>query len=182
MSQLIALTGKMRAGKDTLAKIFLDAGYTRQAFADPLKDVVAHIADEPVELYHDPKTKEEHSEALGMGRRPALQLMGTEGVRRVFGPDVWAKRLIRRWKAAGRPRWVVTDCRFDNEAEIVTAAGGIVVEVFRPNNEGTGVKGHASEAGVSPHLIDHVIYNDGSVEDLHTKGALLLVSMLEPGL
>jgi len=179
MSQLIALTGKMRAGKDTLAEVFIKAGYTRQAFADPLKDVVAYIADEPIGLYHHPEHKELVSEALGMPRREALQLMGTEGVRKIFGPDVWANRLIRRWLAAGKPRWIITDCRFDNEAEIVTANGGVVVEVFRPGQQGSGVKGHLSEAGVDSRHIDHVIVNDGTVDDLQTKGALLLFGMLE---
>lgn len=182
MSQLIALTGRMHAGKDTLAEVFIQAGYTRVAFADPLKECVALIADEPVEPYHDPEAKELFG-PLGMTRRKSLQLFGTEGVRNIFGPDVWAVRLLRRWVREGRPRWVITDCRFENEAHLVTEQGGVIVEVERPFKVvGHGVVGHASEAGLDPKLVDYRIFNGGSVEELHQAGARLIYQLMEADL
>ena len=58
---------------------------------------------------------------------------------------------------------VIDDIRFDNEAELVRAMGGVVAEITRP---GTIQMTHASEAGVSRHLIDHTFHNGASEEEL----------------
>lgn len=167
MTTLIAFTGRAGAGKDTAAQALIDRGFQRMAFADCLKEVVALLADEPVGWYHDPVLKEEFSHALGMTRRSALQLMGTEGVRKIFGADFWASRLLRRWHTLGRPNTVITDCRFDNEASLVRLEGGTVIKVVRPGSALDGVQmQHASELGVSDDLVDVYIYNDGTLEDL----------------
>jgi len=174
--KLIGITGRLNAGKDSAAQAFIDAGYRRQSFADPLKDVVAYLADEDVSLYHDREAKEMPSPLLGMPRRKALQLMGTEGVRNIFGPDFWARRLLHTWEREGRPHTVVADVRFDNEAQAIRANGGIVVEVIRPDNDTSsfGIQGHASEAGVSWHLIDRIVVNGGTPEELHERCRELL--------
>jgi len=173
---LIAITGRLHAGKDEAAKAFIAAGYRRESFADPLKVVVAHLADEDVELYHNVETKERHSDTLGMTRRKALQLMGTEGVRNIFGDDFWARRLLGRWQRLGQPLTVIADCRFDNEAIAVRNAGGIVLRIVRPDNDADsiGVPGHASEAGISEHLVNYTIYNDGSLGLLNNRCSILL--------
>lgn len=177
MTTLIAYTGRAGAGKDTAAQALITHGFQRMAFADCLKEVVALLADEPVAWYHDPVRKEEFSPTLGMTRRSALQLMGTEGVRKIFGPDFWAQRLLSRWRRLGRPNAVITDCRFDNEAGLVRMEGGTVVKVVRPGSTLDGVQmQHASEAGVSEDLVDIYIYNDGTPEDLQ---ALAVESLLK---
>jgi hypothetical protein len=180
---LIGITGRLHAGKDTAAQVFIDNGYVRESFADPLKSVVALLADENVQLYHDPVTKEEYSPMLGMVRRNALQLVGTDGVRVIFGADFWARRLLTLWERDDRPATVITDCRFDNEAEAIRAVGGVVIRIVRPDNDADkfGVAGHVSEAGVSDHLVDYTIVNDGTVHDLHWKVGALIVH-LESGL
>jgi hypothetical protein len=177
--RLVAITGKARAGKDTFAQALVQKGFRRVSFADALKEVTALIADEPVHLYYDDVSKEEYCEALGMTRRQALQKLGTEGVRAVFGPDVWVNRVLRRWVREGRPPLVSADCRFDNEARLIREAGGIVVRIIRPDN--TGLTGeaavHASERGVSDDLIDVEITNNGSVGDLHAEALKVLEAL-----
>lgn len=176
---LIGITGRLHAGKDEAAKAFIAEGYTRHSFADPLKAVTAFLADEPVTLYHDQQAKEEHSDLLGMTRRKALQLLGTEGIRNTLGADFWARRLMWVWTKSGRPKMVVADCRFDNEAEILRANGGKVIRIIRPDNDAdsVGVPGHASERGVSDHLIDFTIVNDGTISDLHSRCAEVLAKI-----
>lgn len=173
--KLVGITGKARSGKDTFAKELIRHGYRRAAFADALKQVTALIANEEPSLYFDEVTKEEYSYALGMTRRKALQLLGTEGIRNTLGADVWVRRLLREWQADGMPATVITDVRFDNEAEAVIRAGGHIVRIVRPGQEGLqGVSGqHASEAGVSDHLIDVEIVNDGSIGDLWAEATKL---------
>lgn len=147
------------------------------AFADPLKEVVALLAAEPVSLYHDQDTKAQISPMLGMTRREALQLMGTEGVRQLFGADLWARRLMHVWGTLGRPPLVIPDCRFDNEAEAVKSSGGVVIRVVRPGQASEGIAEHASEAGVSDHLISFTVVNDGTPEQLQSQ-CLALLSLL----
>lgn len=178
MNILIGVTGEARAGKDTFARLLGEHGYRRVAFADALKQVVALIADEPVGLYHDDTTKEQYTDALGMTRRQALQLMGTEGGRKVLGDLVWVNRLTRSWRNAGKPRWVVSDVRFDNEAEAIRANGGIIVKIVRPQAEkiSTGVAGHASEGGIDHSLVDFHVKNSGTLEDLASSARLVLAT------
>ena len=52
----------------------------------------------------------------------------------------------------------------DNEAKAIRATGGVIWEVRRV---GAGIPGnHSSEAGISDHLIDLRIENDGTVGSL----------------
>lgn len=165
--KLVGVTGRARAGKDTFAKALIQHGYKRIAFADAVKQVTALIANEPTHLFYDDVTKEEHSEGLGMTRRKAMQLIGTEGVRRVLGDNIWVDRALREWISDGRPAAVITDVRFDNEARAIIELGGHIVRIVRPD---AGLHGeaaqHASEAGVSEDLVDIEITNNGSIGEL----------------
>ncbi len=174
MNILMGITGFAGAGKDTFALGLVELGFERQAFADALKQVTAYIADEPKSLYHDPVAKEQYSESLQMTRRRALQLLGTEGVRNTLGPDVWSRRLLRKWASDGRPDTVVTDVRFDNEADAIIAAGGYIVRVVRGAQLLKGAAAaHASEAGVSEDRVLITVFNDGTVEELKAEAQKL---------
>ena len=60
MPTIVAFCGKAGAGKDTAAQVLCDhLGFERLAFADPLKEALAIIANEPVQNFHDPVLKEE---------------------------------------------------------------------------------------------------------------------------
>jgi hypothetical protein len=59
---------------------------------------------------------------------------------------------------------VVTDVRFENEAARILAEGGYVLEITRPGHKPDG---HASEDGLHEALIDGLIINNESIEDLY---------------
>lgn len=166
MAKLIAVTGQARSGKDSFAAICAKYGYTRIAFADPLKVITAHIAGEPSHLFFDELSKEEFSDTLGMTRRQALQKVG-QAVRESLGKDAWVKRAMQEWVSSGLRPTVLSDCRYPNEAQAVRELGGVVVQVVRP---GSGLSGeaaqHESEKQISDDLIDVVINNDGTLGDL----------------
>lgn len=62
---------------------------------------------------------------------------------------------------------VIPDCRFDNEAEIVRDAKGIVAHVCREIPEDIKVvAGHASEMGVAPTHLDYILRNEGTLGEL----------------
>ena len=70
------------------------------------------------------------------------------------------------------PNWVITDCRFENEAMAVKSQGGIVVRINRPGVH--PVNAHGSEVGLDNYLFDYVINNDGTLDELRREVQVLL--------
>lgn len=103
--------------------------------------------------------------------RRLQQMLGTEVARNMISQTIWvdtAMQLVKQLRQSGTPV-VISDIRFDNEAQAVRVAGGVVVEIYRPSLEDRATDGHASEHGVASELIDHTIVNDGTLEDLHQE-------------
>lgn len=70
------------------------------------------------------------------------------------------------------PNWIITDVRFPNEYDAVKANGGLILRVNRPGY-GTSMldlaTAHPSETALDGHKFDHVIDNNGDLEDLKKK-------------
>lgn len=70
---------------------------------------------------------------------------------------------------------VFSDIRFKNELNLIKAAGGFIIRLYRKEAEGKltgGIAGHASEAeqnDVEDDFFDAVIYNDGPKDDLYRQ-------------
>jgi hypothetical protein len=91
--------------------------------------------------------------------------MGTDVGRRLFGDNIWVDLAMRSIPAGAKV--VFSDCRFPNEADAVKAAGG---EVWRLTRPGFGpVNDHVSETALDGYPHDHLLLNDGAVEDLHWR-------------
>ena len=109
-----------------------------------------------------------------MTPRLLLQLLGTEGCREVLHPNIWVNALFADWiethsdhapNGVDTPYWVVTDCRFPNEAKAIQERGGVVIRINRPGFEDTG--NHESETALDNYKsFNHIITNDGSIYDL----------------
>lgn len=138
----------------------------RFSFADPIREMLMVLGVTAEELA-DPIRKEQPCATLfGKSPRQAMQMLGTEFGREMIHQDIWVRIAARRLetaKAEGKSV-VLDDCRFDNEAEVWRAAGGTVIEITRPNLSYNA--GHASEAGLSRHLISFTVHNDSTEERL----------------
>jgi len=192
---LIGISGRKRAGKDTLASFLVnDHGFKRLAFADALKAIVAEL--NPIieafnteaygearewrlgeELRHcktdtDP-TGWEHAKAMPEVRR-LLQAHGV-AVRNHIGDNVWVDALMRKasWLLAEGQPLVVTDVRFPNEADAIHNKGGIVVRVNRPGTaDGTNATDlHISETALDEYEFDLVVDNTGAIDALSGAAA-----------
>lgn len=133
-------------------------------FAAPLYQMQEDIYRRIVQVYKRPPDFKKD--------RKLLQWLGTDWGRDTISKTIW----VDLWKADAEfalrmgSTVVCDDCRFDNEAETIKSLGGLVVKITRPNaaahaQGGTGIANHSSEAGVSPHLIDYVIANDGTLKE-----------------
>ena len=169
---IFGLAGRAGSGKDSVAEVLRSSyGIVPMKFAQPLYEMVAVMVGCTVESLQDRTLKEIPIPAIGKSPRELLQSIGTEWGRTFVGDDVWIKSMASRslpLRGQGISI-VITDVRFDNEADWIRRTGGAVWEVARPRHD-TGCVGHAahhaSEAGIDSLLIDRTIVNDGSLGDL----------------
>ena len=170
--KLIGIHGKARSGKDTFANFLVENhGFTKMAFADPIKWAVASAFGIPLgEVYSDEFKTTVHP-TWGMTGRQILQLFGTEAMRDTFGIHFW----VRRWMMDyGKLRTVssvvVSDVREEHEAEVIRELGGLIVHLRRDNAGLGGVEGnHSSEAGIKVEERDIVITNNDTLQRLEVE-------------
>jgi len=158
MNYIIGLVGNAGAGKDTAAEVFFRAGYQRAAFADPIKTIA-------VQHYGWNGVKDERGRKL-------LQDIGMAG--REFDPEVWIRHM--RWSNPiryGKP-CVITDVRFENEAQWIRRQGGKLVRIVRSD---IPVIEHVSETEQKNIACHYEIVNNGTVQDLHTTIEDLIIQL-----
>ncbi len=168
MTSITGFTGRAGAGKDTAASTIPNV--TNLAFAKPLKDAAKILFDFTDEQLYDPIQKEEVDPRWGKSPRQILQWLGTDVLRNQFREDFFLINMkCRLDRLSGNI--AITDVRFDNEAELIRKEGGEVIKIERPQTEGSGTQHtqHATEQGISPNLVDRVITNDSTVQNLNEK-------------
>jgi hypothetical protein len=176
----IGLSGYARSGKDTVVNYLeMKYAYKRIAFADQIRNALYNLnpiiristEDDPnatlpwslshmVDLYGWEELKE-----ISVDVRGLMQRMGTEVARDMWGDDFWVDQAFKQ--VAITPRAALSDVRYVNEAQRVRDFGGQVWRIVRPGYE--GVNDHASEHALDGFMYDHVILNNGSVEDLYDQ-------------
>jgi len=105
--------------------------------------------------------------------RQILQWWGTE-YRRAQHDRYWTRAMLSRMvshQRAGETRFAITDVRFDNEADMVRAAGGVLWQVTRPGCEGQAEGAHVSATDGARFKPDAVIANIHDVR--HLQGLVL---------
>lgn len=191
---LIGLTGRAGSGKDASWHFIVgwanrhNISVRRDAFADRLKLSAARALGfkgsptEAIEFCNDLKQDgrtvgfltvddDQHicnPMALITGRE-YLQYYGTEAHRDVFGEDFWIDAVLGPDYVNQHDEIVViTDVRFPNEAQALREHGAEIWAVERTSASVTD-DAHASEQPLPDHLIDRVILNDGTLDELKTK-------------
>lgn len=194
---ILGLHGKMGSGKDTACELLKELSpvpVVRVSYAAKLKESAAallgvHLDD--LELYKNDPSK---MVALGgiydglgfvpyrektMAVREFLQRYGTESHRNVFGEDFWLDAALPLEKDYSDALYVVTDVRFQNEADRIRSLGGKIVKVIGPV-EDTG--SHASERPlVCDFTIDNTVRDDDfSLLRSELGGVLYWLGLIAP--
>ena len=157
VSQLIALSGFARAGKDEAAKVLVNEfGFKQVAFADKLREML--YALDPLVAFEGPWAEEADGVTVSMvidkfgwdgyketpygtEIRRLLQRLGTEAGRQTLWDSIWIDAALTGHDSDAR--LVVSDARFHNEFDAVRARGG---EIWRIERPGVGpANTHASE-------------------------------------
>ena len=174
---LIGLTGLAGSGKDTVRAILEEHEFLGFAFADPIRSMLRELlasADIDPACMDDRDLKELPIYQLSSDGKPVsyrmlAQTLGTEWGRSIQ-PDFWLRIAqshidgIRVSTFGQLPDFVISDVRFENEANWIRAQGGVIWRIVRPGVE--PVRSHASESGMEAIHCHRMIPNIGSIQDL----------------
>jgi|SRR5690554_132546 len=100
--------------------------------------------------------------------RKLVQLVGTDVVRTI-NDDIWIERcekridLLKKLNVSGI---VVSDVRFNNEAQHILNMGG---EVWQIERQGLMSDTHSSEVGIDSKYVSKVLYNNSTIEELELQ-------------
>ena len=95
---LIGISGKFSSGKSTLANVIsLKDNYTRQSFAEGIRDVIECITGIDKEYTRSLEDKSRYLEEYDMTIGELLQKIGTEFGRAVH-IDIWVNKLFGIYK------------------------------------------------------------------------------------
>jgi dephospho-CoA kinase len=178
----IALTGKLRSGKDTAANhLYIRHSFDRVAFGDALKKN-AHATFPWVSEFSKP--------------RALYQQYGQ--LMRQIEPDVWIKHAERAVNGAidfnvntgsEKVGVVITDLRQPNEYEWARANGFTIIRVTAPDEDrlwraklagddfNEADLEHETESHIDGFAVDYEIVNAGSVDDLRAQVEAVLTSI-----
>ena len=152
MKQLLLLSGKAGAGKDTFADSIASYGFHKYSFAKALKDEASRGGWDGA--------KDERGRLL-------LQQLGT--VWRNYEPDHWIRRLQ---ESISHDLVTITDCRYRNEISLMQTWGRehgysvVTVRINRSDHDNglsKDARAHDSECELDDEVFDMVVENNGTL-------------------
>jgi dephospho-CoA kinase len=167
----IALCGRMRSGKDSVADYLTQKyGYTRFAFGDGIRRV----------------TRELYPQLYEGGAKPRALLQGFGQDARKYNEDVWVDDCFRRieyarYEDGANFNVVISDLRQPNEIKRCREDGYVIVRVNCTDTlriERAKALGdtftraeltHETESHVDTFSVDYDVYNVGTLADLYAQ-------------
>jgi hypothetical protein len=169
---IIALCGKKRCGKDTVANYIRDKypEYNNLKISQQLKDIIKIIFD-----FNDDQIESDLKDAIdpiwNVTPRKTMQFVGTElmqyEIQKIL-PDIgrlfWIKSFINKNILNNNNKIIITDLRFLHEYEELKKYNAIIVKIEK--NENQNEDSHPSELEYLKIPADYIINNEGSLDDL----------------
>jgi hypothetical protein len=181
---LIGLGHKCRQGKDTVAKLWaeLNEDVKLYSFANALKEYCKanHDTLEPRWQYeHQTKQKPAWKDDPIYGCTPILQWWGAK--MRETNEDCWVDMAKHKIDDDFARIAVITDVRYQNEAEFVKSQNGFLVDIVRRNADGSRYistdrdPNHISETALDEYMgWDYILMaKDGDIEALNQKATTI---------
>jgi hypothetical protein len=171
-------------------------------FAGKLKDIASHLTGIDIEKFEDQEFKktllgpewgrivktplnnipvfEDVQFNSLMSVRDFLQALGTDSLRNNLHPNVWVNALMADYRPIEYnddeqprlPNWIITDCRFPNEAQAVKDKGGLVIRIDRPGVK--PINDHPSEVALDNWKFDYKIANVSDIYALKETVEVIL--------
>ena len=162
---IIGLAGRKRVGKDSIADILKgEFGFGSDSFAAPFRNFVYQLIGAAQDQEID---KEKIIDWIGVSPRHLMQTLGNGWGRKMIHREIWINALRNRLTLS-RSYWplVITDVRYENEAQTVRDMGGWIVHVRRPQLPYTDM--HESESDLVIQKSDGIVYNDDDLAALQS--------------
>ena len=167
MPRVIALCGRRRSGKDTIAEYLVARhGYTHISIAGPLKEAASLLFQLPPEAF-ETDHKDEVDPAWGCTPRQILQSFGQDMKAR-FGQEFWMRLCMKRLDAA-KCNVVISDVRFPYEADMLRQRSECCVVRVHRERALTEADEHASEVSTLDIVPNVEISNSGTKQLLYEK-------------
>jgi len=131
---LIGISGYKQSGKDSVAAFIAESherGYKKFSFAHKLKSICTEMFDIPMSVWEDGEAKETIDTRYHVTPRDILIKVGTDCFRTLH-PNVWVEACFSEIIKAECGHAVISDVRFQNEADSIIREGGVIIRVVRP--------------------------------------------------
>lgn len=197
---IIGINGYAGSGKDTVGEFIKylqpEENWEIKKFAGKLKEVASILLGIPQTMFEDQQFKKKElphmwsDHGIPMTVRDFLQRLGTDALREGLHPNTWVNALMSDYTQTEYdgydseganvykyPNWIITDCRFPNEATAIKNAGGIIIRVNRPGIH--AINSHPSEVALDHWVYDYVIDNDDSLSQLQKEVEKVLKQVYE---
>lgn len=180
---IIAISGKMGSGKDTLGQLIWEISplfWEIKKFATLVKTFAQVLTGESMEMMNSQKGKQTFLPDWGMTVREMQQKIGTEAMRDNLHPDVWALGLLSgKYNPEHNQNWIITDLRFPNEIEVLRRFEPNQLLLLRIEGNPLGMESsnHPSETSLDNFPdFDQVIHNTGTISELRKVAEQLVFS------
>ena len=186
--KVIALTGSKGSGKDTVGQLISDlCGGQTIAFADPIKNVVEHVFQLPVQGIglEDHQAYDQFKRTRLTFDLPKFNMMSLDArhvvreigmLMREYDDKQFNKYVKEKIESDPSKIWVVTDLRFDNEYTMLKSIGAKVVKITRPAYT---YDGHITEREFNDSLVDYTLMNDGSLDYLKIRTEIVMNQIMK---
>ncbi|MGH7192225.1 MAG: hypothetical protein ACREJM_01685, partial [Candidatus Saccharimonadales bacterium] len=183
--QIVAFSHYSRTGKDSTANYLLgrlrSAGVRaeKRSFAYKLKQITHDLYGwaglrEP-EFYETEEGAKQRDEPLAIGKTPVEVWVAVGNLLRDHvHPATWIDYVVK--STDGLDVCLISDCRYENEAEAIKAAGGKIVKVVRPHYGPRQTV--ADRALMGWPGFDYVIGSSGKLEELEHWATLFSTGLL----
>ena len=187
---IIGLSGYAKSGKDTVAEIIQELQLNEwqiKKFSGKLKTIASLLTGISANKFEEQEFKQSAlSNEWGMTVREFLQKLGTDAVREGLHTNAWVNALMADYhtdtktevlgefmkKVTPPCNWIITDCRFPNEAQAIKDKGGVIIRIDRPGI--APVNAHPSETALDNWDFDYKIANASDLVALKQSVEVLL--------
>jgi hypothetical protein len=161
---IVGISGYALSGKNTVAELIKamqpEKNWQIKGFSHKLKQVASLLTGIPSGMFESQDFKKLQLPGWNMDVRLFLQKLGTDAVRDGLHKDAWVNAMFCDYKE--EDNWLIVDCRFPNEAEMVKAYGGKVIRIVR----GEPVNTHPSETALDHWDFDFIMHNSKDIDFL----------------
>lgn len=173
---IIGISGHKFSGKSTVARLLSEAtGYEVRSFATPLKKMVCALVGCTMDDLEDYDYKEntevpEHLWAYCANDKHTIRalMQGLGDLMRKKNPNVFIECTLN-----SKSDYLVSDCRFPNEAKAIKDRGGIVIKVVRDSVVASDK--HQSETHIDDIQEDCTLFNNTTLEELAENVEILAI-------